>query len=133
MEEQPKRSRGRPRKYPEKIISVVKRDNEYITDRGAQNGINYGHAMVKICDHCTIETQRYFLGGITGEEIHAGALPKTKVKRYVMAEMGRHHREEIVEMAEAMANNRTFDTWTQQEIVNFLRDIRLGRNQDVRS
>jgi len=45
-----------------------------------------------------------------------------------MAEIGRHPQEEIVEIAEAIANNRTFDTWTQQEIVDLLKDIRLGRN-----
>ena len=129
MVEPSKKPRGRPRKYSKNIISEVKHGHEFLTDRGAQNSINYGHAMVKICDHCTTETQLYFLGGITGTELHAGALPKRKVKRLVMAEMGRHPPEEIVEMAEAMANNRTFDTWTQQEIVDFLKDIRLGRSQ----
>lgn len=129
MEEQPKRPRGRPRKYPEEWISETKYNHELITSRGAQNSINYGTALVKICDHCTIETQRYFLGGITGAEIHAGALPKSKMKRYVMAEIGRHPQEEIVEIAEAIANNRAFDTWTQQEIVDLLKGIRLGRNQ----
>lgn len=128
MEEQPKRPRGRPRKYPKNWISTYKRDFEYMTDRGAQNKINYGHVLVKICDQCTIETQRYFLGGITGAEVHAGALPKSKPKRYVMAEIGRHPMDEIAEIAEAIANNRSLDTLTQQEIVDLLKDIRLGRN-----
>ena len=130
MEERPKRPRGRPRKYPKDIISTVKHDREFLTDRGAQNSLNYGHALVKICDHCTIETQLYFLGGITSAELHAGAPPKSKMKRYVMAEIGRYPREEIVEIAEEIANNRTFDTWTQQQIVDLLKDIRLGRSQE---
>lgn len=129
MEECPKQPRGRPRKYPKDIISDVKHGHEYLTDRGAQNSLNYGHALVKICDHCTVETQRYFLGGITGEEIHAGVLPKCKMKRYVMQELGRHPEEDIVEIAEAIAGNRKFDAWTQKEIVDLLKDIRLERSQ----
>jgi hypothetical protein len=129
MEERPKRPRGRPRKYPKDIISDVKHGHEYLTDRGAQNSLNYGHALVEICDHCTLETQLYFLGGITRAELHAGARPKRKMKRYVMAEIGRHPQEEIVEIAEEIANNRTFDTWTQQQMVDLLKDIRLGRRQ----
>ncbi len=76
----------------------------------------------------TVETQRYFLGGITGEEIHAGVLPKRKIKRYVMQELGRHPEEDIVEIAEAIAGNRKFDAWTQKEIVDLLKDIRIGRD-----
>lgn len=129
MEEQPKRSRGRPRKYPVEIITDVKRSNGFLTDHGAQNSLNYGHAMATIGDHCTIETQHYFLGGLTGKEVINGSLPKSKMKRYVMTEIGRHPQDEIVEIAEAIANNRTFDTWTQQEIVDLLKDIRLGRNR----
>jgi len=127
MEEQRKRSRGRPRKYLEKHISETKDDHELITNRGAQNVINYGRAMAEICDNCTIETQRYFMGGITGAEMRTGVRKKCKIKRYVMGEMGRYPREDIAGIAEAMANNRTFDTWTQQEIVDLLRDMRLGR------
>ena len=129
MEEQPKRPRGRPRKYPEKWISETKYNHELITSRGAQNILNYGHAMVKICDHCTIETQRYFLGGNTGVELRNGERKKRKILKYVMTEIGRHPRDEIVGIAEAIANNRAFDTWTQQEIVDFLKDIRLGRDR----
>jgi len=129
MEGQPTRRRGRPRKYQIKWIAETRLNHELITNRGAQNIINYGHALAKICDHCTIETQLYFLGGITGKELVAGSLPKHKMKRYVMAEIGRHPQDEIVEIAEAIANNRTFDTWTQQEIVDFLKDIRLGRDR----
>ncbi len=127
MDKQPK-PRGRPRKYPQDLISEIKKSGSTITDRGAQNSLNYSLALVKICDHCTAETQRYFLGGITGEEIRAGVLPKCKIRRYLMQELGRHPEEEIVEIAEAIAGNRTFDSWTQKEIVDFLKDIRLGRN-----
>jgi hypothetical protein len=129
MEGEPKRPRGRPRKYPQDLIFDVKRRSEILTDRGAQNSLNYSSALVEICDHCTVETQRYFLGGITGEEIHAGVLPKCKIKRYVMQELGRHPKEEIVEIAEAIAGNRKIDAWTQKEIVDLLKDIRIGRDQ----
>ena len=128
MEGQPKRPRGRPRKYPQDLIFDIKRNSELLTDRGAQNNLNYSSALVEICDHCTVETQRYFLGGITGEEIHAGVLPKRKIKRYVMQELGRHPEEDIVEIAEAIAGNRKFDAWTQKEIVDLLKDIRIGRD-----
>ncbi len=128
MEEQPKRPRGRPRKYSQDLIFDVKRNSELLTDRGAQNNLNYSRALVEICDHCTVETQRYFLGGITAEEIHAGVRPKCKMKRYVMQELGRHPEEDIVEIAEAIACNRKFDVWTQKEIVDLLKDIRLGRD-----
>ena len=129
MEGEPKRPRGRPRKYPQDLIFDVKRRSEILSDRGAQNSLNYSSALVEICDHCTVETQRYFLGGITGEEIHAGVLPKCKIKRYVMQELGRHPKEEIVEIAEAIAGNRKIDAWTQKEIVDLLKDIRIGRDQ----
>ena len=128
MEGEPKRPRGRPRNYPKDLIFDIKRNSGLLTDRGAQNSLNYSSALVEICDHCTVETQRYFLGGITGEEIHAGVLPKRKIKRYVMQELGRHPEEDIVEIAEAIAGNRKFDAWTQKEIVDLLKDIRIGRD-----
>jgi hypothetical protein len=129
MNEQTKLPRGRPRKYSEEHVSVTKHNHELITSRGAQNIINFGHALIEICDYCTIETQRYFLGGNTGAELRTGERKKRKILKYAMEEMGRHPREEIVEIAEAIANNRAFDTWTQQEIVDFLKDIRLGRDR----
>ncbi len=109
MAGQPKRPRGRPRKYPQDLIFDIKRNSELLTDRGAQNNLNYSSA-------------------ITGEEIHAGVLPKRKIKRYVMQELGRHPEEDIVEIAEAIAGNRKFDAWTQKEIVDLLKDIRIGRD-----
>lgn len=127
MDEQPKRSRGRPRKYPVAHVSETKHDFELITNRGAQNQLNYMVALVEISDNCTMETQRYFLGGITKAEIMAGVRRKCKGRKYVMAELGRYPQEEIAGIAEAIANNRTYDTWTQQEIVDFLKDLRLGR------
>ena len=128
MDEQPKRLRGRPRKYNRGLIFEVKKDGKIITDRGAQDKLNYSLALVKINNHCTVETQRYFLGGITGEERHAGALPKRKMKRFLMQELGRHPDDEIVEIAEAIAGNRSLDGWTQKEIVDLLKDIRIGRD-----
>ena len=128
MAGQPKRPRGRPRKYPQDLIFDIKRNSELLTDRGAQNNLNYSSALVKICDHCTARTQRYFLGGVTAEEMHAGVRPKCKMKRYVMQELGRHPEEDIVEIAEAIAGNRKFDAWTQKEIVDLLKDIRIGRD-----
>ena len=129
MEDKPKRPRGRPRKYDKKYVDEIKDTNSAITDRGAQNQINYAMTLVAIVDECTIETQRYFLGGVTGPETRNGVRKKCKSKDYVMEEMGRFPGDQIPALAEAIANNRTFDTWTQQEIVKFLKDIRLGRNQ----
>jgi hypothetical protein len=126
MEEIQKRPRGRPRTFPKDITDTVKRDFNVITRRGAQNHMYYAIALVKICDHCNIETQKYFLGGTTHEEILAGALPTQKTKRYVMEELGRHPEDEIAGIAEAIANNRAFDDWTQKEIVDVLRKCRLN-------
>lgn len=122
--------RGRPRKYDVGLVSDTQYDHELITSRGAQNVINYAYSLAKICDECTVETQKYFLGGLTGVEVRAGVRKKHKIKKYVMEELGRHSADEIAEIAEAISSDRAFDTWTQQEIVNFLKGIRLGRNQD---
>lgn len=46
----------------------------------------------------------------------------------MMQELGRHPEEDIVEIAEAIAGNRKFDAWTQKEIVDLLKDIRIGRD-----
>jgi hypothetical protein len=45
-----------------------------------------------------------------------------------MQELGRHPEEDIVEIAEAIAGDRKFDVWTQKEIVDLLKDIRIGRD-----
>jgi hypothetical protein len=129
VEEQPKRPRGRPRKYPESSVSDAKYKYNLITNRGAQDKINSCIALFNICENCTIETQRYFLGGITKAEMLAGARKKCKAKHYVMQEIGRHPDEEMVGIAEAIANNRTYDTWTQHEIVDLLKAIRLVSRQ----
>ena len=120
--------RGRPRKFSENLIDRLIHDDD-LTPRGAQNFIYRAIAQMQIIEQCTIDTQRYFLGGRTGVEATAGKPKLHREKIYVMQELGRHPRDNIAAMAEAMANNRTFDTWTQQEIVDFLKDIRLGRDQ----
>jgi hypothetical protein len=128
MEEIQKRPRGRPRKFPESAMSGLKYSMELLTDRSAQNQLYWGRAMHRIGDHCPIETQKYFFGGLTHAEVRAGARAKTKVKKYVMEELGRHPIDEIPGIAEAIANNRAFDDWTQKEIVEFLRRCRLGKS-----
>lgn len=128
MEEIQKRPRGRPRKFPEIVIFGLKNSMDLISDRGTQNLLYWAKAQRRIGEHCTVETQKYFFGGLTHAEVRAGARAKTKVKKYVMEELGRHPIDEIPEIAEAIANNRAFDDWTQKEIVDFLRSCRLNKS-----
>lgn len=127
MQEIQKRLRGRPRKFPDSATSNLKYNLELLTDRGAQNLLYWGKAMAQIGEHCSIETQKYFLGDITYVEVMAGARKKRKDKKYVLEELGRHPIDEIPGIAEAIASNQAFDDWTQKEIVDFLRKCRLEK------
>ncbi len=98
-----------------------------LTTRGAQNKLLEANVLTTIADHCSEATQRFFLGGRTFKEALAGEPKKFCVKNLVMQELGRHPPDEISEIAEAIANNRTLDTWTQQAIIDLLKDRRLGR------
>jgi hypothetical protein len=118
--------RGRPRKYPKEQISNVM-ETKGFTSRGAQNYLGYALTFAIIGKDCSEATQRYFFGGRTSKEALNGEPKKFCVRNLVMQELGRHPIEEIAEIAEAIANNRTLDTWTQQDIANRLKDIRLGR------
>ena len=85
MSEQP---RGRPKKYPEELISLLTRKKD-LTKRGAQNKILEGSAAVIIGSDCSEETQRFFFGGRTFAEAKLG-MPKLCTDRnFVMQELGR--------------------------------------------
>ncbi len=122
-----KRGRGRPPKIAPPALDCVQ--DKYETRRTAYNR-NAGYtALLEIMHNCPESTQRYFYGGITPAEEKAGMKIKRCFRNYVMQELGRHPQEEIAGMADAIANNRTFDTWTQKDIVDFLKDLRLHRTK----
>jgi ABC-type proline/glycine betaine transport system ATPase subunit len=99
--------------------------SDNLTARGAQNKILEAHALCRISDKCTESTQRYFFGGRTNAEALAGNIRLRCDKGYVMQELGRFPSEEIPEIAEAIANNVSMAQWTQQEIVDKLKAIRM--------
>ncbi len=128
MEEQTKRTRGRPRKYLKEAVDLMIQGEDR-TDRTGRNRLVKATTQIEIKNHCSEDTQRYFFGGRTFEEAAAGMPPKFCSKNLVMQELGRHPKEEIAGIADAIANNSALDTWTQQEIVDFLKDIRLHRGK----
>ena len=117
-----KRPKGRPRKYPKSMIQDIMIEKNY-TSRGAQNYLNQGHVFVKITDKCSEYTQRFFFGGRTFAE---SGTPKFCMRLFVMQELGRFPDEDIPEIAEAIAHDEVAATWTQQEIVDALKSIRLN-------
>ena len=130
MNEQPKNGRGRPRKYPTYLIDELKSNHGIISDRGAQNKLNCSFALVKICDNCSIETQKYFLGGITKEDIMNYTRPTKKAKNYIMQELGRYPEEYIARLAERIASDKSINSLPQQDVVNILKKLRLTKLKD---
>jgi len=124
MDEPKKMPRGRPRKYPLDLINDIMREKG-MTRRGANNQLLESYSFVKICDECSEDTQRFFLGGLIRAEALAGK-PKLFCQRnYVMQELGRFPDDEIAGIANAIAENPLYRSWTQKEIVEFLKSIRL--------
>jgi len=100
---------------------------EGCTRRGANNSLLSSYSFVKISDGCPEDTQKFFFGGRTKLEALSGK-PKLFCQRdYVMQELGRFPDAEITEIANAIAQNPTLHKWTQKEIVDYLKAIRLGR------
>ena len=113
--------RGRPRTYDKDLEGDVIR-NKDITVRSANNYFNRLTAMGEI-EKCSEATQRFFFGGRTLREAVEGK-PKLYCHRnFVMQELGRHPRDQIPEIANAIAKH--MNAWTQKKIVDFLKSKRL--------
>ena len=122
--------RGRPRKYSKETMETFMRIYE-CTPRSAQNNYRFAHAMKAIGVNCSEDTQRWFFGGRTYNEVLADSAPKKFCeKRLIMQELGRHPFEDIPEIADMIANNGIpeldLSNWTQAGIVRLLKDSRIG-------